>query len=450
MTNEELLANVGFVSDATNPNMSRRAVGEKYGIHESRVRRLRVLAEGGVVETPPNTPETEPVEGALSAKSEETTAGVTFDNVQTTEPLTDWTAVFEQFNLDPKHFIIVDDTVRRSTWQQSKALENGQRDIVNLYSTSARFARIVEGDSKLDLDPVAILAELRDGRTAPPVSIMPTGDASTFCLSINDLQLGQAFNGGSALTIAEFYRNVERARLRIIELRAIGRQLDTLVIVGGGDLGEGCVIYPNQSFSLDLNRKQQSEGVIALLLHAFDTLAPMFKRVIVLAARGNHGENRIGGKLTTLDDNDDTHAFEMAKLALTRDPSMQHIEWTIAESEAGVAVKVYDWVLATTHGDVYAKGVAGATIDKKAHSWMKNMALGRERFGLLGQANVLVGHHFHHDRMSDWGSCLFRQTPSQDRGSLYFEQATGEYSAPGMLTWVMTPDCRWKDESVLR
>jgi len=448
LTNEELLANAGFVADCADTSKTREMLGEKYDIHPSRAQRLRIRVAAADPSTA-NSPDA-PVSDALSAKSEETADGISFSNVQTTEPLTDWRAVFEQFNLDPERFIIVDDTVRRSTWQQSKALEDGTRDVVNLYSTSARFARIVEGDSKLDIDPVAILASLREGETtAAPVAI-PAGKSSTFGLSINDLQLGQSFNGGSAVTIAEFYRNVERARLRILELRSIGRQLDTLVIVGGGDLGEGCVIYPNQSFSLDLNRKQQSEGVIALLLHALDTLAPMFSRVIVLAARGNHGENRISGKLTTLDDNDDTHAFEMAKLALTRDPSMQHIEWTIAESEAGVAVKVYDWVLATTHGDVYAKGVAGATIDKKAHSWMKNMALGRERFGLLGQANVLLGHHFHHDRMSDWGSCLFRQTPSQDRGSLYFEQATGEYSAPGMLTWVMTPESRWKDEAVLR
>jgi len=302
------------------------------------------------------------------------------------------------------------------------------------------------------IDPLGVLAKLRAQRVGEPYYLrgFNSGEEAAFVLSINDIQLGQSYNGGSPATTAQFYRFIEAAKGRIDELHNQGRYMTTLVIIGGGDLIEGCVIYGNQSFSLDLDRKQQVEGVIALLLFAIDELAPMFDKVIVLAARGNHGENRIGGKYTTLHDNDDTHVFEMVKLALARDPDMQHIQWVIAESEAGVAVKVFDWVLATTHGDVYAKGVSGATIDKKAHNWMKNMALGRAKFGLLGQADVLVTHHFHHDKMSDWGSCLWRQTPSQDRGSPYFEQATGEYSEPGMLTFVMTESRRYQDEAVLR
>lgn len=309
-------------------------------------------------------------------------------------------------------------------------------------------------DEEDQIDPVGILAQLRAQTpwmgVPSPANVGTEREDSAFVISINDIQLGQAYNGGSQATIEQFYDYIAKVKERILDLISGGRKLSTLVIIGGGDLIEGCVIYPNQSFSLDLNRKQQVEGVIALLLHVFDELAQWFFKVIVVAARGNHGENRIGGKYTTLDDNDDTHVFEMVRLALARDPKMQHIEWTIAESEAGVAVKVFDWVLATTHGDVYAKGVTGATIDKKAHNWMKNMALGRERFGLLGQADVLITHHFHHDKMSDWGSCLWRQTPSQDRGSPYFEQATGEYSAPGMLTFVMTESIRYTDERVIR
>jgi len=304
-----------------------------------------------------------------------------------------------------------------------------------------------------DFDPIGILAALHANINPPRVvgyHGLHEKEESAFVLSINDIQLGQSYNGGSAATIVQFYTFIETAKQRISDLLALGRNLTTLVIIGGGDLVEGCVIYGNQSFSLDLDRKQQVEGVITLLLYVFDELAPLFQNVKVLASRGNHGEHRIGGKYTTLHDNDDTHVFEMVKLALDRDPQMPVIEWVIAQSEAGVAVKVFDWVLATTHGDIYAKGVSGATIDKKAHNWMKNMALGRDRFGLLGQADVLITHHFHHDKMSDWGSCLWRQTTSQDRGSPYFELATGEYSAPGMLTFVMTESNRYQDEAVLR
>lgn len=304
----------------------------------------------------------------------------------------------------------------------------------------------------LELDPVGILARLRaeSPLSTGPIVLDADSDDSAFCLSINDIQLGQSYNGGSAATIKNFYRFIELAKTRIHELRTIDRKLEGLVLVVGGDLGEGCVIYTNQAFNLDLDRKQQNEGIIALLLHALDELAPHFEWVKVLACKGNHGEHRINGKLTTLGDNDDTHAVEMAKLALSRDPSMQHIEWVIAEDEAAVAVDVYGHVLATTHGDVYAKGVSGVTTERKAHSWMKNMAASRKRFGKIADADVLVTHHFHHEESKDWGDTLWKQTPSQDRGSPGFSQATGTYSEPGMLTWVMTPASRWKDEAVLR
>ena len=313
--------------------------------------------------------------------------------------------------------------------------------------------RPIEGvdNDLVSVDPIGVLARLR---AESPIrsgdfELKLTGDGSAFCLSINDVQLGQSYNGGSAATIANFYRFIELAKERILELRLIGRKLEGLVVVVGGDLGEGCVIYPNQSFSLDLDRKQQIEGIVGLLLHAIDTLAPMFEWVKVLACKGNHGEHRINGKMTTLGDNDDTHAVEMAKLALSRDPNMQHIEWVIAEEEAAVWVEVHGWTLVTTHGDVFAKGVSGTTTERKAHAWFKNMAAAVRRFGRVGQADVLITHHFHHDERKDWGDTLWRQTPSQDRGSPGFSQASGTYSEPGMLTWVMTPTSRYKDEAIL-
>jgi hypothetical protein len=54
---------------------------------------------------------------------------------------TDWSAVLIGFGLDPNVFQIVDDTVRMSKWQSSKRLENGDRDLIWLYSYKARFKR---------------------------------------------------------------------------------------------------------------------------------------------------------------------------------------------------------------------------------------------------------------------------------------------------------------------
>lgn len=301
-----------------------------------------------------------------------------------------------------------------------------------------------------DIDPVEILASLRE-RTAWTVpssaSIQGTGGDGVFVMSLNDTQLGKAENGGTKGTISRVTKYVTLITKRVAELRAIGRNLGTLVIIGGGDIVEGCTIYPNQSYNLDLDRRGQINAAVTMILDTIDQLAPMFDRVIVLASRGNHGENRINGNKTTLYDNDDTLVFEMAKRATERDASLSHVEYVIAEAEAGVYTDVAGWRLATTHGDVFAKGVAGATQDKKAQAWYKNMAMGRDP---LGRADVLITHHFHHDKLSDWGACLWRQTPAQDGGSEYFRQTTGEYSEPGMLTFVMTPEVRYQDEQVIR
>lgn len=302
-----------------------------------------------------------------------------------------------------------------------------------------------------DLDPVGILTKLRSSLGPRVRAILnPNAGDSTFVLSINDVQLGQSYNGGSEATIKRFHEFIELAVIRITELRMIGRKLERIVFVFGGDLVEGCFIYPHQMRSVDLNRKQQIEGVVALILHAIDTLAPLFAEAIVLATKGNHGEHRENGKKIDLSDNDDTLCVEMAKVALNRDPDMQHIEWIIANEEAAVWADIYGWTLVTTHGDIYAKGVSGVTTERKAHAWLKNMAAAFRKFGRIGRADVLLTHHFHHDEMADWGDTLWRQTTSQDRGSPEFSQATGQHSEPGMLTGVMTPTHRWQDEAVLR
>jgi hypothetical protein len=440
MARSPLWDNPEFVSDCTS-DMRKVEIMAKWGVSSGLVVDVRKAHGGRVLQ--------DVTREMTESREEDQDGSVKITKVaDRVIPLSEWLEDLRKDGQEPDDFTY---TVGHSVYQQHTRAGITKVLYANKFSATKRNKSVTRVVTSID--PLDLLGRLRQ-QTGPATpyleAIAPTED-SAFVISINDIQLGQAYNGGSARVIQQFYEFIALAERRLFELRSLGRSLSTLVIVGGGDLVEGCVIYGNQAFSLDLNRKQQIEGVVALILHAIDTLGPHFSHIKVLAARGNHGENRIGGKYTTLDDNDDTHAFEMAKLALDRDPQFKdRIEWTIAESEAGVWCDVLGWTLVTTHGDVYAKGVAGATVDKKAHAWMKNMALGRARFGKLGQADVLIGHHFHHDKMSDWGSCLWRQTPSQDNGSPYFEQATGEYSEPGMLSFVMTESSRYQDEAVLR
>ena len=416
---DHLFDNPAFIADLQDSALSARLLAEKWGTGKTFIakHRNRPLDAPAVVKSTVTT-----------ETSSDGSRRVQFirDRPVTLEDAREW---IRSSGDNPDHYIL-----------NVRAIAYGHDQSSNTMDAKLKPGYKPVGET-LDIDPVQIFATLRT--EDPPVQF--TGEGA-FVISLNDTQFGKDEGGGSVATIARVTRYINLAKERALHLSA-NRNLGTLVIIGGGDIVEGCVIYPNQSYNIDLDRRGQINAAVSMILLAIDTLAPLFERVIVLAARGNHGENRINGNRTTLHDNDDVTVFEMARYATQRDPNLRHVEYIIADSEAGVWVDVAGWRLATTHGDVYGKGVPGASIDKKAQNWYKNMSMGRDPLGL---ADVLITHHYHHDKMSDWGACLWRQTPALDGGSEYFRQSTGEYSEPGMLTFVMTPERRYVDEEVIR
>lgn len=268
--------------------------------------------------------------------------------------------------------------------------------------------------------------------------------SSTFCVSWNDWQVAKMEGGGTPALAARldsaFDACVERAR----ELRRIGRDLGSLVILGGGDIIEGCQIFPNQSYEIDSDRRTQIRNAVTFVLGGLDRLAPLFADVRVLVVGGNHGENRINGKRTTRHDNDDCAVFEHAALAAGRDDRLQHVKFYIAQDEPAKTLEVNGWILGTTHGHVFGRG--GGHVAQKAHKWYSGQAAGRFP---VGDADLLVTHHYHHYAAQDWGACRWVQTPAMDGGSPHFSDGTGFAAGPGMLTWVMTDESRWSDAQVV-
>jgi hypothetical protein len=293
-----------------------------------------------------------------------------------------------------------------------------------------------------EYDHVATLKALRRDRTAKtPVF---TGE-SAFVLSWNDWQAGKSAGGGTPALLARFDAQIRAAEARVRELRKIGRDLGHLVIIGGGDMVEGCTIYPNQSFELDMDgRRRQVNVVTDMILDGLDRLAPLFERVTVLAVGGNHGENRINGNRTSRHDNDDCLVFENAARAVSRDPRLGHVTFVIAQDEPAKTLDVNGWILGTTHGQAFGKG-AGRP-EQKAHNWFKGQAGGRFP---AGDCDVLLSHHYHHHSLRDWGACLWVQTPANDGGSPQHTDLTGECAESGMLSFVMTPASRYQDSQVL-
>jgi len=279
-----------------------------------------------------------------------------------------------------------------------------------------------------------------------PVVAQNGGTKSTFCLDWADWQMAKLEGGGSAGLIERLQNAFDAAEERIGELRSIGRALDELVIFGGGDMVEGCVIYPNQSYEIDDHRRGQIKNTVAMIIKGIKQLAPHFDSVRVVVVPGNHGEHRIAGNRTTIGDNDDLLVFEMAQLGIESDPAYKHVSFEIADREISITTKVQGWTYGLTHGDVYGK-TGGTGIRNKVFNWFKTMAGNRHQ---IGQSDVLLTHHFHHDAMEDWGATLWVQNPTMDGGSHYFKEATGHDTKPGMNSWVVTPQERFQDKQILR
>jgi hypothetical protein len=296
-----------------------------------------------------------------------------------------------------------------------------------------------------EIDPIEILNKLV---TKPTKNIYEKADGikSTFVLDWADWQYAKTEMGGTQGLIERLNDSFNLAIQRVQELRMIGRNLEELVIIGGGDMVEGCVIYPNQSYEIDGNRREQIRGVATMILEGITRLAPYFDTVRVLVVPGNHGEHRIAGNRTTIGDNDDLLVFEIAEMACNAHPELQHVKFEIAEKEISMTTKILGWTYGATHGDVYGK-TGGTGIRNKVFNWFKTMAANRHA---IGSSDVLVTHHFHHDAMEDWGMTIWVQNPTMDGGSHYFKEATGHDTKPGMNSWVVTESERLQDKQVLR
>jgi len=294
-------------------------------------------------------------------------------------------------------------------------------------------------------DPIALMKEL-GLKSKPKTNFKTNGKESSWVLDWADWQVHKAEGGGALGFVQRFDSALESALERLEELRSTGRKLDELVIIGGGDMIEGCVIYPQQSFHIDGHRRDQIRLAVASILKGLHTLAPHFETVRVVVVPGNHGEHRINGNRTAIGDNDDLLVFEMAEVGLKNDPNMQHVSFEIAEDEVSMVTEIKGWKYGITHGDVYGRG-GGNGIRNKVFNWVRTMAANRHPVGLV---DVLVTHHFHHDALEDWGSMLWVQNPTMDGGSHYYKEATGHYARHGMNSWVVTPQERFQDKQILR
>lgn len=356
---------------------------------------------------------------------------------------TDWDSVLKGFGLDPDVFEVVDDTVRMSKWQSSKRLENGDRDLIWLYSYRARFRRkSLTALPDTEVEDIRKYVQKWKPLSKTKQESPETGSTLVVCWA--DQQLGKSAGGGVDATVERILDSYTATIERVKELRRNGRNIEKIAIVNMGDPVEGCDgNYASQLFTVELTQRQQ-------LLLALDLWAQGVRRLSSLAEESefisvlcNHGEwMRRGGKAVTSDsDNAGGFLTDALQRILHGRPEADKLKWNIPHDEMTTTSVLSGVKVAFTHGH---------KITGKEVEWLRGQSIrilreeGRE-------PDIWVTAHRHHLQVQDFGPWYRFQCPSNDGGSKWYTDTSGNWSTPGTLTFLVGKhDPRgWSDMAVL-
>lgn len=365
--------------------------------------------------------------------------GGEFQDVKTDAPITDWTDVFVRFNLDPELFVIVDDTVRMSTWQQSKALEDGTRDVVNLFSYRARFTRKVAG-----LIDYESLRDLVRSWEFPPED-RAASTPCTYVVGLADLQLGKGEGDGTPGTLRRLEQSLANVKADIERLHRDGILPKTLLLANMGDHIENVYSsYANQAYTTDLNVRDQINLALEVNLRWLRELSPYFDEIIYVSCLCNHGQlSRNGGKSNVSDDADNATGLigDTLETICALQPDLARVQFITPRDEMITLVETSGVSMALAHGH---------KISGNEQNW-----LAKQSQNLVHTRKFIVDiwftAHKHHANLQDMGPYTRIQATTSDPGSKYFEDMTGQYSRSGVTVFLVGKDLSglWSEYKVL-
>jgi hypothetical protein len=331
-------------------------------------------------------------------------------------------------SLDPDEWYLEDDRIEMRTWDMNL----GEGKVHVAYYFKARIRRLKDDDAPDYDELIADIRSWEPVRHGEPQE----GDPRTFVVVLSDWQLGKRDGDGTKGIVARILAGIDESHARLQALLSEGRNIERLIIVGLGDLVEGCDgFYPMQTFTVELDRRAQMRVARRLLSHAVRLFAPLVPHVTVVGVGGNHGENRKNGKaFTTFADNDDVAVFEQVAEAFAENPSsFGHVTFLVPNDELSVTVRAGDHVLGFTHGHLGSRAGNAGLSHTKVWNWWKGQAHGRSA---VGDADVLLNGHFHYFNWCINGSRHHIQVPALDH-STWFEQSSGSSTQHGMVSFLV-------------
>jgi hypothetical protein len=337
-----------------------------------------------------------------------------------TEEPKSWTDLIVDWGLDPDEVQVVPGSVQIRAWDANVGA--GEIKRLRYYKASLE-RRTGPGVDAADLDELK-KALLR----RKPVKTKATSlSQGTRVICLADLQIGKRDGDGVEGTVDRVVEGIEGAARQ-------AKGADRIVLAGMGDLVEGCgQHYAMQTFSVELDRREQVRIVRRLILRAIDVLAPLAP-LDVISVGGNHGENRSGGKaFTTWSDNDDLAVFEQVAdicNATDRYPDVR-FGFPPDGDDLVVTVDCDGTGVAFAHGHQLS---GGGSPSQKALRWWAGQGMGRLA---AGDADILVTGHYHHLVVHEGSGRTWFQCPAMDGGSDWWQHQTGNTSPPGMLSFTV-------------
>lgn len=302
-----------------------------------------------------------------------------------------------------------------------------------------RYRFAVEPDASAGSDN---LDELVAGilKVKPPKPAKSTGVPATQVIMWSDWQLFKSAGDGIVGTVDRITRSWAATLAAKREWSHAGYDVNDLVIIGNGDIVEGCSIYPNQSFEIQGDMRDQRNAARRLIVGGVRNLAPHYGTVRGSVVGGNHGENRQNGRRINRTDNSDAEVFESAADVLAENPdAFGHVTWQIPSDELAATIDTQGWVTGHQHGHLAA---GGAGPEAKMRGWYQKQAAAKKP---AGDSHILCTSHYHHERLADWGAddrtrggCMWVQNAALDGGSPFFGDMLGDESAPSLTTFLVT------------
>lgn len=314
------------------------------------------------------------------------------------EEVTNAEDLLEEFDLDPKDWIVV--SVRRSKWEGGRSGE-----WLNSYRVSLK----PRGFAGQMLDPTELEKEIKKWR--PPRGAKPATGELTALYAVGDTQWGKDAGDGTEGTVRRVRNALSEALARQQEIKKRG--VGPIAIPQMGDCIEGVVSQGGKiAGRLDLDLTSQIRVGRRVLLEWVKAFAPLTNELIIPVVPGNHDESH--RQLIT----DPMDSFQVEIVAQVLDickenPDLQHVTARYPDRDNST--------LAVNHSGMLVGYAHGHQV-RDAQKWWQGQALGDTP---VGQAELLITAHYHHYAVKQLNHRLWVQTPALDGGSFWFQDRTG-------------------------